>query len=506
MRAICGGGLGFDCNRTFRKNEHGPMEIIIFRDFVGSIDLGRYAQGGSYWISPVARATLFHVCSGICNKCISLQASQADRYLVSISWNESRIVYLDRSTSSNFVGKRKWTASGYNGGPNCCTRDFIGLIGWHHLENKSIDPKRIARMASKDRTPAVKVSNLTKIYRTNAVSRSSSGLSTSLNLKRFLVSLFGKRTSSFTALNDVSFEVPRGSIFGLLGPNGAGKTTIVKILSTLILGDSGKVFVNGFDVQKRPYRVLKELQTVLSEGFGFERRLTGRQNLEFYASLYGLGTDAAQRKIDSLLELVGLPDKGHLAYQRYSTGMARRLLVCRALLSEASVLIFDEPTSGMDPGTALDFRTMVLERLSKKEGRTIVLTTHNMWEAQQVCDLIGVLDKGKMVAIGTPDEIRRMVGEKVVLSLTLGGSSIFNETRAPLLVREVTKVHGVANVSLNDNGSSDSREMQIEGVKDLDYSKIFSLLLNENVKIRFIESTQPSLEDAFMFLTKKAKK
>ena len=361
-------------------------------------------------------------------------------------------------------------------------------------------------MTKGDRTPAIKVSNLTKIYRTNAVGRSASGLSTSLNFKKFLISLFGKRTNFFTALDNISFEVPHGSIFGLLGPNGAGKTTLVKILSTLVLADGGKVFVNGFDVEKRPYRVLKELQTVLSEGFGFERRLTGRQNLEFYASLYGLGRDAAQRRIDSLLELVGLPDKGHLAYQRYSTGMARRLLVCRALLSEASVLIFDEPTSGMDPRTALDFRHMVLERLSKKERRTIFITTHNMWEAQQVCDLIGVLDRGKLVATGTPDEIRRMVGEKVVLSLTVGGSSIFHETRAPLLVKEVTKVHGVVNVSLNDNGSSDSRAMQIEGVKDLDYSKIFSLLLNEHVKIRFIESTQPSLEDAFMYLTKKVKR
>lgn len=347
--------------------------------------------------------------------------------------------------------------------------------------------------------PAISLTNLTKFYRTDTK------VASSLQVRRLLKTLIGGGPARTKALDNVTFDVPAGSVFGLLGPNGAGKTTLVKILSTLVLPDSGMARVRGIDVTKHPHKTLRHLQTVLSEGFGFERRLTGRQNLEFYSALYGLRGERATKRIEKVLRTVGLQGNDHLKYQRYSTGMARRLLVSRSLLSEASILVFDEPTSGMDPANAIDFRKVMTERLAHKEGRTIVLTTHNMLEAEQVCDLIGVLDKGKLVALGSPDEIRKMVGEKHTLSLTLGGERITHDSTAPQIIQQLAKVVGVESVSMDGNGSIDSRAIQIFGYKELDYSSIFELLVKEHVKIVSIESNRPSLEDAFVFLTGKKK-
>ena len=348
---------------------------------------------------------------------------------------------------------------------------------------------------------AIKVSNLTKLYSTDA-----RGLTSSFHIRTFLRALQGKRTNLFKALDNVSFDVPAGCVFGLLGPNGAGKTTLIKILSTLVLPDSGTAEVQGFDVVKRPNHVLKHLQAVLSEGFGFERRLTGRQNLEFYADLYGLAKEEARRRIDYLLEYVGLEEKANMGFQRYSTGMARRLLVCRALLKEASVLLFDEPTSGLDPNVAVSFRKLLSEKLSHGSGRTVVVTTHNMWEAQQICDLIAVLDHGKVIATGTTDEIRNMVGEGVNLSVVVSGGSFLNEGSAPALIQQVKRVSGVIKVSLDTNGNSDTRLLSIDGYKDLDFSAIFQLLIKEGGHIVSLEASQPSLEEAFVHLTGKGRK
>jgi len=344
------------------------------------------------------------------------------------------------------------------------------------------------------KSPAIELRGITKRYSTNV-----EGVPSKLHMRKFLARLLpGKSRNPVPAIDNLAFEVPTGTIFGLLGPNGAGKTTLIKILSTLVLPDSGVALVNGIDVVKRPYRVLKQLQAVLSEGRGFERRLTGRQNLEFYADLYGIEKDEARRRIDNSLELVGLSNMGHLSYQRYSTGMARRLLVCRALISKASIILFDEPTSGMDPGTALDFRKLMVENLAKQEGRTIIITTHNMWEAQQVCDRIAVLDKGRMIALGSPTEIRSMVGEKLTLSIGVAG--LKDQQVAAVMVNKIAKVNGVHSASLN---GSANEVLHIEGVRDLDYTEIFRVLVIDGIKIVSVEASQPSLEDAFVYLTRK---
>lgn len=152
----------------------------------------------------------------------------------------------------------------------------------------------------------------------------------------------GIRGPSIEALRGVNLKVKSGEVFGILGPNGAGKTTLIKILCTLILHDEGEAYVNGFDVQKEPNEMLKNLQAVLPGSRGFNWRLTGRQNLEFYALLYGLKKKEAEERINYLLEFMGLKERADDKYQRYSTGMQRKLLLCRALLRDTLILVFDE--------------------------------------------------------------------------------------------------------------------------------------------------------------------
>ena len=205
----------------------------------------------------------------------------------------------------------------------------------------------------------------------------------------------GSRGPFIEALKGVNLKIRKGEIFGILGPNGAGKTTLIKILCTLVLRDGGEVYVNGHDPAKETSEVLRNLQAVLPESRGFNWRLTGRQNLEFYALLYGLSDEEAKERIDYLLDFTGLIDRADDGYQRYSTGMQRKLLLCRALLRNTPIIVFDEPTSGLDPASAAEFRRMIIDRLARKEGKTILLSTHNLEEAQELCDRLAILDRAR---------------------------------------------------------------------------------------------------------------
>ncbi|MEM1989712.1 MAG: ABC transporter ATP-binding protein [Candidatus Bathyarchaeia archaeon] len=185
--------------------------------------------------------------------------------------------------------------------------------------------------------------------------------------------LFSRKRNYIQALDGVNLKVYEGEVFGLLGPNGAGKTTLIKILCTLVLPDSGKAYVNGYDVVKEPEKVLRNLQAVLGDPRGFDWRLSARANLEFYAALYGLPRDYAKKRIEELLGFMGLIDRANDMYQRFSTGMARKLQLCRALLLDTPILLFDEPTAGLDPISAVEFRHLLKDKLAKSERRTIFM-------------------------------------------------------------------------------------------------------------------------------------
>ena len=342
--------------------------------------------------------------------------------------------------------------------------------------------------------PALQVIDITKHYDVRVRK-----ITTAMEFRTYLSVLRGKKDRQMTALDKVNFTIAPGKVFGLLGPNGAGKTTLIKILSTLVLPDSGQALVFGTDVVKQPRAVLKKLQAVLAEGWGFERRLSGRQNLQFYATLYGIPSETAARRIDELLEFCQLTDAADQMFQKYSTGMTRKLLVGRALLTDASVLLFDEPTSGLDPASAADFRGFLKNVLVRERGKTLIWATHNLPEAQQVCDTIGVLNKGRIIATGTPSEVRNAIAEKVNMTITLSGNGLPSQDEG---FGRISHISGVTQFRMKKDPETTNIRLEVEATRDVDYNKIFETLSALGLRIVGVEASQPSLEEAFIRLTR----
>lgn len=219
------------------------------------------------------------------------------------------------------------------------------------------------------------------------------------------------RREHVQVLRGVSLEVRKGEFFGLLGPNGAGKTTLFKILATLVLPESGLVQVSGMDVMTSPAAVRALLTPVIADERSLAWRLSGRQNLDLYAALYGVGKGEVERTAERLLAAVGLEHAGTRMVGTYSSGMKQRLLIARALLSRPAVLLLDEPTRSLDPVSARDFRKFLREEIVGRQGCTVLLATHDADEAFELCDRLAVLDRGTVVARGTAAELGRLAGE-----------------------------------------------------------------------------------------------
>lgn len=211
---------------------------------------------------------------------------------------------------------------------------------------------------------------------------------------------------STRALEDVSFSLEKGQIVGVLGPNGAGKTTLLKIIATLILPDKGSVVVNDWRLGIDDDKIKSFIGLVSPQERSFYWRLTGRQNLEFFAAMYGLKN--AKEKIEELLGLFEV-DYQDNRFGSYSTGMKQKFALIRGLLNDPELLLLDEPTKSLDYTTALNLRNFIKENLAKKRGKTIVFTTHNMDEALDFCNLFMILHKGKLYAMGTLDELRKKI-------------------------------------------------------------------------------------------------
>jgi ABC-2 type transport system ATP-binding protein len=220
-----------------------------------------------------------------------------------------------------------------------------------------------------------------------------------------LVKHYGK----IKAIDGISFEIKQGEIFGLLGPNGAGKTTTVKILTTLTKPDAGKCFINGFDVIKEPYEIRKFIGVVPQEN-NLDRDLTVYENLFIYGKLHKVKD--LKVKIRNLLEMMGLWERKDTLVSKLSGGMQRRLLLARALLSDPKVLFLDEPSIGLDPQIRRHLWEII--KKAKAEGKTIFLTTHYIEEAEALCDRVGILSKGKLIALGAPSELKKSVGNFTV--------------------------------------------------------------------------------------------
>ncbi len=205
------------------------------------------------------------------------------------------------------------------------------------------------------------------------------------------------KTAQITALQGINIEVNKGEVFGLLGPNGAGKTTLIKILCTLVLPSEGSAFVNGLDVTKREDMVKRLIGYVISEDRSFFWRLTGRENLSFFSALNNLSREESTKRINEVTELVGLSHDIDNPFKNYSSGTKQKLAIARGMLTDPEILFLDEPTRTLDPITTRNLREFIRQIIVKEQRKTVIVATNNMQEAEELCDRIAILRKGRLM-------------------------------------------------------------------------------------------------------------
>jgi ABC-2 type transport system ATP-binding protein len=307
-----------------------------------------------------------------------------------------------------------------------------------------------------------------------------------------------KSSENIVALDDVDLSIKRGELFGLLGPNGAGKTTLVKILSTIIIPDAGTAFVNGYDVLKEPGKVRASIGVVSSGERSLYWRLTARENLEYFARLYKVPDDIARRRIGELLSLMGLEDRADELVEKYSSGMRQKLAVARAILHDPEVLLLDEPTLGLDPGFSRSIREFIREELNRKQGKTILLTTHYMEEADHMCDRVAFINKGRIVAVDSPERLKAMIGMNEVLKIVVSNL----DEKLLIMVRGLPFIEdcGVTNVE------QDGRAMVRLYMKNVDANiqEVVGVFSKAGCRIFSLSIEKPTLEDVFVKLTGEA--
>ncbi len=305
--------------------------------------------------------------------------------------------------------------------------------------------------------------------------------------------LLRRRRRRVEALRGVSFRVERGTVFGLLGPNGAGKTTTVKIISTILLPDGGTARVMGYDVVSEADAVREVIGLSLSVERGFWYLMSGLENLVYFALLRGMGLSEAKRRARELLELVGLEAAADKPVEQYSLGMKARLALARALLHDPDVVILDEPTLGLDPPTARRIRSL-LRSLATEHGKTVFLTTHNMVEAETLCDHIAIINRGVIVAEGTPQQLKRMVADRLPLVVRAWGDQKAAEEAAASLGQPYR-------VEADREGFLRVRVLAPRGEEEKLLAELVARLVGRGVKVVEARVEEPSLEDVFIRVT-----
>ena len=297
-----------------------------------------------------------------------------------------------------------------------------------------------------------------------------------------------RQTKEVVAVDDVSFEVHDGELFGLLGPNGAGKTTTVKMLTTLLIPTSGSATINGKDIVKEAEAIRGGIGFIFGGERGLYWRLSAHDNLRYFVSLYNVDPEVSVKRIPYLLELVGLKGREKEKVEGYSRGMKQRLHIARALIHDPKVLFLDEPTIGLDPVGARELRQVV--RDLQNEKKTILLTTHYMFEADALCQRIAVINKGNIVAMDTPSKLKKVVQDLSVIEVETFGISedILNQLRA---------LNFVDNVSVEDHDQKQMLHVQTTrgsaAIPDL-------MKLLDGQRVGRVVAREPTLEDAYVRL------
>jgi ABC-2 type transport system ATP-binding protein len=297
-----------------------------------------------------------------------------------------------------------------------------------------------------------------------------------------------RKTIDVEAVRGVTFDVADGELFGLLGPNGAGKTTTIKMLITLLLPTSGSARVLGLDVVKDAREVRKRIGYVFGGDRGLYERLPAVDNLKYFAELYGVPPREQKPRIEELLELVGLKGREKERVEGYSRGMRQRLHIARGLIHDPPVIFLDEPTIGVDPVGARELRATIASLIAG--GKTVLLTTHYMFEADALCDRIAVIAKGQIVAEGTPRELKSRVADGSVIEVEVYGVSEGS-------VERVRTLEGVRTVTVEDREHAQLVIVQTEPGTELTHAVLGRL---DGSQVGRVSAREPTLEDAYVAL------
>lgn len=307
-----------------------------------------------------------------------------------------------------------------------------------------------------------------------------------------LTRIFKGEEGDIKALDNVSLSVLPGEIFGLLGPNGAGKTTLIKILSTLLLPTSGKAFVDGHDVVRETQKV-KEVINLASggetPGYGM---LTVKENLWFFSQLYGLSNELSKTRIEQLTETVGLNEKINERMNRLSSGMKQRLNIARCLINDPKILFLDEPTLGLDVMVAQEIRQYIEKLVKERPDKTILLTTHYMAEADQMCNRVAIIDRGRVLVVGAPEKLKAIFSKEV--NLLVQTSFIGNKAD------QLLKVKGVKGLSTSHSPETNMTTLKLVLEEEGAVPDVMSTLKEMNAKLHFMQKAETTLETVFMSL------
>ena len=289
-----------------------------------------------------------------------------------------------------------------------------------------------------------------------------------------------KKYEKLTAVDDLSLDIGENEIFGLLGPNGAGKTTVIHMLATLLKPTSGSATVNNFDIIKESAKVRAGIGIVFQVPSS-DDLLTGYENLKIHAFLYGVPSHIREKRINDALELVGLVERKNDQVKKYSGGMRRRLEIARGLIHEPNVLFLDEPTLGLDP-TSRETMWKYIQKLVKEKNMSIILTTHYMEEADLLCNRIGIIDKGKIIALGTPSELKSKLHGDIVRLKTKDGKTDITPLKNLHFIHKIESVDGHIILNVDDAKRNIPEILKI-------------------VDTEYVEYSSPTLNDVFLKLT-----
>jgi len=295
----------------------------------------------------------------------------------------------------------------------------------------------------------------------------------------------GKRI--IEALKNINIEVNRGEIFGLLGPNGAGKTTLIKILTTILLPSTGKAYVLGYDVEKDTLKIREKINMVSGGEWAGYGILTVRENLWMFSQFYGIPSKVAKREIDKYLEIFDLKDDANTKISNLSTGMRQKMNFIRGILTDPEVLFLDEPTLGLDVQVARTVRNFIKMWIKEKKDRTILLTTHYLNEADELCDRIAIIDNGEIYALDTPENLKKMLKDKIYYSVEVLKNEDLKIDSIPYTTKFFVNQVKDGKIEIKFQIESENRIVDV-----------FNFLKDKGLNIISFKKREPTLEDVFV--------